>query len=133
MALEFKIGRHQFLSIDGVPPVRQDQGEVIVRPGVNGLSFWNLGTRGTPFTVRTRVDYRSRAQAMTKRAEYAALTLAGPVTMVWGGYFLKADNNARVMVLEVLPLFVGELLVSSGGLNPPSLAYLECEWQLVLV
>jgi hypothetical protein len=135
MAGEFKIGPHRFLSLDGVPPVRARQGEIVVRPGVDGLSFWIHGTRGVPFTVRSRVDYESKAAAMAKRVEYSQLVLAGRQVLVWGDYPLTSDgDDARVMVLDVRPVFggCGELLLSSGGLNPPSLGYLECDWDLVV-
>lgn len=132
MAGVFKIGPHLFLSIDGVPPVRQQQGQLVVRPGVNGVAFVLTGTRGVPFTVRTRVDCESKAAALAKRVEYAELAFAGKQSMIWGDHSVVTEDGAKVMVLEVRTLACGELLVSSGGLNPPSLGYLECEWDLIL-
>ncbi len=132
MAGVFKIGSFTFLSIDGVPPVRQQQGQLVVRPGVAGVAFVLTGERGVPFTVRTRCDYASKAAAMNKRAEYAALAFAGKQSMVWGDHSVVTEGGAKVMVLEVRTLACGELLASSGGLNAPSLGFLECEWDLEL-
>ncbi len=132
MALEYSIGEFQFLSLDGVPPCRKDELAVIVRPGVDGLAFLITGKRGQPFTLRSRVDCESRDNAMAKRAEYAALVGAGKQTLVWGNYALASEDDAKVMVLDVRPIMAGELLVSSGGLNAPSLGYLECDWDLIL-
>lgn len=132
MALEYRIGEFLFLSLDGVPPCRKDELAVIVRPGVDGLAFLKTGKRGQQFTLRSRADYASREDAMVKRVEYAALVGAGKQALVWGDYPLDSENGAQVMVLDVRPIMAGELLVSSGGLNPPSLGYLECDWDLVL-
>lgn len=132
MAGVFKIGPHTFLSIDGVPPVRQEQGQLVVRPGVPGVAFVLTGKRGVPFTVRTRVDYASKAVALAKRAEYAELAFAGKQQLIWSDHPLLTEDGAQVMVLEVRTIACGELLVSSGGLNSPSLGYLECEWDLQL-
>lgn len=132
MAGEFKIGVHTFISLDGVPPVRQQQGQIIVRPGVDGNAFWLHGKRGTPFTLVSRVDCASKAAAMAKRYEYAELTFAGKQVLVWGDHALETEDGAKVIVLDVRQRRVGELLVSSGGLNAPSLGYLECEWDLIL-
>jgi len=133
MAGVFKIGPHTFLSIDGVPPVRQQEGQIIVRPGVNGSAFWLTGKRGEPFTVRTRVDCTTKAAAMAKRVEYAELAFAGKQSMTWGDHLVATDgDDAKVMVLAVRPLRADEIVTSSGGLNSPSNGFLECEWDLIL-
>lgn len=133
MAGVFKIGSHVFLSIDGVPPVRQREGQLVVRPGVNGVAFVLTGKRGTPFSVRTRVDCESKAAAMAKRVEYTELVFAGKQTMVWGDHPLLTDgDSAKVMVLAVRPLICTQVVTSSGGINAPSGGYLECEWDLIL-
>lgn len=133
MAGVFKIGSHTFLSIDGVPPVRQQEGQIVVRPGVNGSAFWLTGKRGQPFTVRTRVDCTSKAAAMAKRVEYTQLVFAGKQSMTWGDHLIATDgDDAKVMVLAVRPILAVEIVTSSGGLNAPSEGFLECEWDLCL-
>lgn len=132
MAGEFRIGTHYFLSLNGPPPVRQQEGQIIVRPGVPGLAFWLTGERGQPFTLVSQVDCASKAAALAKRYEYRELVLAGKQDLVWGDHYFTTEDGAKVMVLAVRTLRVGELLTSSGGLNAPSLGYLDCEWDLVL-
>lgn len=132
MAGTFRIGSFYFLSIDGVPPVRQQQPQVIVRPGVDGVSFWLTGSRGVPFTVRTRVDCESKDDAFAKRYEYSQVVGVGKLPMVWGDQSMFLEDNAQVMVLAVRPIVCRELLASSGGLNSPSEGYLEAEWDLIL-
>jgi len=128
----FKIGAHEFLSLDGVPPVRESEGQLVVRPGVDGVAFWLTGQRGQPFTLRSRVDCESKAAALAKRYEYAQLVFAGKQKLVWGDHQIETEDGAQVMVLAVRTLRANELLASSGGLNAPSLGYLECEWDLIL-
>ena len=132
MAGVFQIGPHTFLTLDGTPPMREQEGQIIVRPGVAGLAFWLTGERGQPFTLVSRVDCASKADALAKRYEYRQLVLAGKQSLIWGDHNLETEDGAKVMVLAVRPQRLGELLVSSGGLNSPSLGYLDCEWDLVL-
>lgn len=128
----FKLGAFDFLSIDGVPPVRQTEGQLVVRPGVDGVACWLTGQRGQPFTVRTRVDCQSRADALAKRYAYAQLSFAGKQKLIWSDYAVETEDGAQVLVLAVRMIQLGALLASSGGLNPPSLGYLDCEWDLIL-
>lgn len=131
----YSIGAHQFLTLDGVPPVRQQEPALVVRPGVDGVSAVYTGKRGRPFALRSRVDCSTKAAALAKRVEYSQLVGAGKQKLIWGDHHVETDDpdGPQVLVLRVETLACGELLTSSGGLNPPSGAYLDCAWDLVLV
>lgn len=128
----FSIGPFAFISLDGVPPPVCQQPEVVAHPGVDSLSVWRTGKRGRPFTVRSRVDCASKAAAFALRKQYTEQIATGPHLMTWSDQLLVSEQ-AQVIVLDVRPGQVQELLGSSGGLNPPSLGWLECEWDLILV
>ncbi|MGE3666637.1 MAG: hypothetical protein AB7G51_08440 [Steroidobacteraceae bacterium] len=128
----FRLGPFAFLSLDGVPDTVRQEVEVIAHPGVDSVSVWRMGKRARPFTCRSRVDCESKAAGFALRKEYSELIATGPHELVWSDQLLVTEQ-AQVIVLDVRPDEVQELLGSSGGLNPPSLAWLACEWDLILV
>ena len=127
------IGTFQVLEIIGVPDTVAHQLEMVMRPGVLGLGFWDTGKRGRPFQVETRVDAADLAQARSFFENYTRLVGRAPVNIIWRGIDLST-YLIRFQVLEVRAIDIRSLAAASGGgLNPPSLGWCHCAWTLVAV
>jgi len=126
------IGSEQFVEIVGAPDLAKMRLELVERPGVDGTGIWETGIRGKPFTLTTRVDAEDLRAAIEAFGRYCAMPESGPVDVVLQDVsYLTYGINFQV--LDVRPREICELASSSGGLNPPSLGWVECEWDLVAV
>lgn len=130
-----RIGSFEMRTLRGPAPetVRRTL-ELVARPGVDGLVIVRTGTRGRPFVMRSGVDAASLDAGATRLRDYQAAIGSDPIEIIWGGKSWL-DFNVRFVVLDVrlvqlVPIPPGGAV---GGLNPPSLAWLECEWDLVPV
>lgn len=130
MAGENKIGNERFLSLQGQPGLLKTNIERLQRPGVNGTGFWDVGKHGQPFGLRSQCDYASFAEAIEAARRYATLIDEKPVTVLYGG----VDLGGGEVVYQVLSVQIAGVTAlgsaSDGGLNPPSLGWLEAEWTL---
>jgi hypothetical protein len=130
--VENSIGSEQFLEIVGMPDLAKMRLDLVERPGVDGTGIWETGTRGKPFTLLTRVDAEDLRAAIETFARYCKFPEQDSVDlMVQDVSFLTYGFTFQV--LDVRPREICELANSSGGLNPPSLAWCECEWDLVAI
>jgi len=132
MPCEHRIGDHQFVWLHGSPEASRQQVEVLSRAGVEGAALWLKGVRPEPFTLRSGCDAESFTRAAAMYRWYRTSIGKDPVDLVWSGWPAAADGFA-VVVLEVRRIKVTGLLVSVGGLYPPSAAWLECDWKLIAV
>src|SRR4051812_42124731 len=92
------IGGFSFLEILGFPEREKMQLEPVMRPGIDGVGIWELGTRGTPFPCRTIVDAPDVSTALATFAAYADLIGEDPQTLVWRNV---AIGGYRYQVLDV--------------------------------
>jgi len=131
---ENSIGDFEFLDIMGqVPDVAKEQLRVESRPGVDGNFILQTGQRGRQFTVRTAVDAADLTAALLLFNGYTALIADEPQELTWHGQNLSAGNQLY-QVLDVRAIEIRELAANAiGGLNPPSEAICECEWDLLPV
>jgi hypothetical protein len=131
-ACEHRIGDHQFVWLHGSPEASRQQVEVLARAGVEGCALWLKGVRPEPFTLRSGVDCQSFDHAAAMYAWYRDSIGQDPVDLIWSDWDAAADGF-QVVVLEVRRVQTTGLLASVGGLNPPSAAWLECDWKLIAV
>ncbi len=126
------IGAHQFLTLGGEVEHVQRGVEVLQRPGVAGVALWRDAARGRQFTLRSAVDQPSLAQAIHTVENYCDLVGDDPVDVVWNGVALSAlDVLYAVLAVRVVRTIA--IRTAVGGLNPPSLAFLECDWDLIAI
>lgn len=127
-----QIGDFIFIALLGQREPPRQQLEIEARPSVDGLTIIRTGSRGVPFRLRSQVDQGTYNGAWTTFRSYLALINADPVAMVQGGINSTAEGF-KVQVLDVRPVKIGPIKSSSGGLNAPSAAWLECDWDLVAI
>jgi hypothetical protein len=126
-----QIGDFAFLTLRGQPETVRQQLELIVRPGVAGVGLWKRGMIPTPFHLRSAVDAPDKEAARSFYKLYCRLIGANPVSLVWSDLDLTSGEGYGFSVLKVIPVLITALANSSGGLNPPSLGWIECDWELV--
>ncbi len=119
------IGSFHFLNLMGPPKFTGHQVEPIVRPGVDGTTFRRTGIRGEPLRWVTLVDTPTFEDTMTVLAAYQWLTGQAPQPVVWADVPIIGQ---RYQVLAVNPLEAKATLLTTQGLNPPSLGLLRAEW-----
>ncbi len=131
--LQQAIGQFAFLDLMGNPePVKRQIG-ALARAGVNGHTIIDDGERGRPFQLVSRVDQADLAQGRATFRQYCTLLGADPVDLVWQDLDLVTESY-QVLVLDVAQRALHALAWGSvGGLHPPSLAWLECEWTLLAI
>lgn len=126
------IGPHQFLTLEGLPEHVQAGVEVLQRPGVAGVALWRDAERGRQFTLRSAVDQASIAAAVQTAENYCALVGDDPVDVIWNGFTLSAlDVLYAVLAVRVVRTIA--IRTAVGGLNAPSRAFLECDWDLIAI
>ena len=126
------IGEFQFLALHGDPEPLKEQTVVLARPGVTGVAVWKTGVRGVRFTLRSVVDAESFEAARQLFADYKGSIGQDPVSLIWSDLALDGEGF-QVIVLDVRPASIRGILGGVGGLNPPSLGWCECDWDLVAV
>jgi hypothetical protein len=133
MALvENSIHTFQFIDLAGQPDPLKPQIQVVTRAGVDGVTLVNDGTRGTPFVLRSKVDQTSLATARQTFLSYRDLIGGAAVEAVWQDVDLFAEGTL-FEVLDVRQVVLRKLAIGVGGFNPPSEAWLECDWTLIAV
>jgi hypothetical protein len=132
MATLNQIGPQYFLSLDGgVETLKQDN-ELMVRPGVPGVGLKLTGLRGKPFKLRSRVDAATVVSAHDLKEQYNTLVGGGPYDLAQYGA-IYSSIGVGFLVLDVRVVKISALAYLRGGLNPPSLGWLQCDWELVAV
>lgn len=126
------IGDFLFIALHGHPGLPKEQPQVVARGGVDGVGIWRTGVRGAPFQMISQVDMPSLNAAKTLFAAYAGWIAQDPVVLIQDDYDYSAQGW-QVVVLDVELRQCHALVTSDGGINPPSLAYLEVAWTLQAV
>ena len=125
-----QIGVFRFITISGPPfHVVAPQTLPLVRPGVDGAGFVNLGTRGTPFSVVTVVDTTSYTAAVQGMYLYSQIIGSVQRPYVVGGVNMTG-NNFAIVVLSVEPLDIRATGGGIGGLATGGTGLLIAEWTL---
>lgn len=129
----YQIGEFEFLSLT-FPELFKERPIVMDRPGVEGSAVWLTGRRGKPFTVRSTTDCQDLTDATLLLREYRDSIGGDPIDAGWNGLSITNDEE-KLIVVDVRPV-PGRIFRMAGatpGLRPPSLAWLECDWDLLLV
>lgn len=124
------IGSFQFVALIGEPETVKDQIELHSRPGVDGLQAQMLGTRGTPFTIRSHVDTADRQAAREQYLAYVDLIGSDPVDVIWWDVSLGSEATL-FLVLDVRQVAAKDIAGSAGGLTNGGAGLLICDWDLV--
>lgn len=123
------IGEYVFIGLHGNPDPPKEAVEILERPGVDGVGVWRLGRWGKSFLMRSAVDVASMAAAATLFDRYRDLIGQDPVSLIQD----NVDSAARgwlVVVEDVRQERCHAVMNSTGGINPPSLAWLVAGWRL---
>lgn len=133
---QYSIGDFEFVAIDGYWSPTAEVVSIDQRGGVDGTEVTAHGSKGRPFQLLTKVDQPTYAVALGTIDNYQALIYTDPVALVLNGRSSESigDNGFKVAVLDVSVQACFALAPGAmGGLYPPSLAWLECRWQLVAI
>ena len=133
MALWNQIGAFKFLDLVGGIRLPQEESELLVRPGVDGVGIKFQGLRGKPFTLHSKVDAEDLADAHTAGRNYQQLVNNGFLYSVAQQGIDYTNFGVEFAVLEVQNIRVSGRLLVMGGLFPPSLAWIEADWTLIAV
>lgn len=135
MALpENSIGPYNFVTLLGqVLPLRETL-EMDQRGGVDGTEFTKLGEKGQPFQIVSQVDSESYDNAWQTLHGYRSLISDPPKELVVHNTpFSTFGYNVKVLAVNPLPNSPRAIRSVTGGLFPPSRAWLECVWDLIAV
>jgi hypothetical protein len=116
-----------FLSIQGALLPARATFERVVRPGVNGIAVWSMGTRGEPFGIMTTLDCISVAAAGAAYNAYVEAILSKKDLYYCGAYW------GTVMIQEVALQGVKRFATGVGGVQGwtgGSGVILSVAWQL---
>ena len=123
------IGEYVFIGLHGNPDPPKEAVEIMERPGVDGIGVWRLGRWGKPFFMRSQVDVASMAAAAVLLGRYRDMIGQDPVSMIQDNVD-SAACGFLVVVEDVRQERCHAIENSTGGINPPSLAWLEAGWRL---
>ena len=130
--MTYSIGEFDFLALHGNPEPLKEQCVLAGRPGVEGVAVWKTSPRGVRFTLRSAVDAESLTAARWLFGQYKTLIGGDPVELVWAGLAMTGESF-QVVVLDCRPAEIKSIIGGVGGLYPPSIAWCECDWDLVAV
>ena len=126
------IDEFPFLELRGMPDAVKRRLAIRDRAGVDGNSFKRTGRRGRMFTLHSRVDTAMFAETIPLFDEYCGLIGENPVDLVYGGIdFSESSTQFEVVDVRIRAMYAA--VTGTGGLNPPSGGWLECDWDLVPV
>lgn len=127
---QFSIGIFEFVNLSRPPSTRMFQTEREVRPGVEGVTFWGLGRRSSPYQLTSVRDCIDVYDALQTLANYEAAAGLDPLLLTWGG-----TQWGLVFIHDVVPLDNGlyATLLGVGGTLGTSRAMLHCVWTLEFV
>lgn len=128
-----QIGNFNFLDLRGGVQLLRQETERLVRPGVAGQGLKLTGVRGKPFSLRSVVDAPNIGYAEDFYYGYLNLVGNGPQQLIQHSLDYLGAYGYAALVLDVEQALVKRSLLTIGGLNPPSLGWLECVWHLVMV
>lgn len=133
---QYSIGEQEFIAIHGAWSPPAEAISVDQRPGVDGSEITAHGKKGRPFVLTTFVDQVTYPIALGTIHNYQLYIDNPPVPLVLHGRSSETVgvNGFLVQVLDVemqdcFTLAPGAM----GGINPPSLAWLICNWTLIAI
>ncbi len=126
---------HNFtcIELNGNPVPPMQRRKIVQRAGVDGTGIWRMGSRGDKFTLRAGVDVPNMAAGRLAFALATAFTNADPVILIQDGYDFNLNQSWKVSVLGVRQVALFAVLNATGGLFPPSLAWLEIDFDLIAI
>jgi hypothetical protein len=133
----YKIGFHNFLTIQGEPILPREMLEIDQRHGVPGTEFTQLADKGVPFFLVTQRDYLSINHAKTVIRGYRTLITSNPVEIIINDHSSIVDGyKVQVLAVEAMSTIkiktpVGGLEVHVGGVVHPAFAWVR--WDLISV
>ncbi len=130
--LENRIGAFYFLGLSGERQPAKMVLSLDERPGVEGTEITREGLKGRPFRLRSWVDAVDYDTARLMYDFYRDLIADDPQELVQGGISSTLEGFL-VQVLDVSVVFCGAGNAGTNGLNPPSNAYIECDWDLIAI
>lgn len=123
-----KIGDEELIGLDAPPDFVKSRLELVVRPGVNGTGFFDIGSRGEPQVLRSRQSYADLPAAVDAFARYCAMIDGDPVSITYGDVDMTAYGTVH-QVVGVRAIDLRRLGASSNG----DYGWLEAEWTVVPV
>lgn len=130
----YKIDAFKMITLHGHPPRVQQELEVVVRPGVNGVGLWKTGVRGRPFSIVSIVDVVNlQVGREFYNAYLATIALPNPIKITWGGLDLSAAHKTEFHTLGVEILELRVCRTAAGGVSSSSGALLTCRWEMIPV
>jgi hypothetical protein len=128
------IGSFAFIELTGQPGSVVSSIGMATRAGVDGVTLSDEGERGRPFILRSKTDVEDLESAWLEYAGYRELVGGDPQDLIYQDLDLASlDGIAGFAVTDIGMPFIRAIGGGSGGLRPPSLAYLECDWTLVAI
>ncbi len=132
--MQNSIGGHEFLAILGnIVPTRERLLPPVQRPGVDGTGIRKAGNKGSLFTLISQVDSATIDSARAKAELYLEQIDADPVVLIISDYNFSTQDNWKVKVYDVRVRRIHGIVQATGGINDPSGAFLECEWNLMAI
>jgi len=108
------------------------QSQVITRPGLEGGEIWRTKLQSIPFPVTSVVDLPNVKSCYREHKKYIDTHYSDDLLeFIWRDADIGATYGLKFHVLDVRIIEIFGLLKFLGGLNPPSLGWLTCEWTLV--
>lgn len=129
----FAIGQFDFINLTRAISRPHEHLSLERKPGVDGVTVWQLGKAGEPFSLVSSVNPPDIAAADALLVQYQALIGASPQNVKWANSVL---NGIKVCVLDVQPIDEGMFatLTSVGGIaaaGANTAAFLYAVWTLL--
>lgn len=123
----FWIGNFDFINMSRVPSGAMTQLDREVRPGVNGVTVWDTGSRSTPFQVLTAADTVDVLNARAALRQYQAIAGRNPVELWFAGVF---DSMVIVHHVDSIDDGIYQTLLGVGGRLGTSHGMIRALWTL---
>ena len=115
----------------GAPPsILAEQCEILQRPGYAGTAIIRMGTKESPFQMRSVVGCTNQLAAMTLAKLYKDAQGQGPYGIIWGGLDFVGAYDVVYVPLQVDIVRACRLSASAGGIYSPCYGLLEAIWTL---
>lgn len=137
MALTSYIGSEPFIVLrnaaldrGGAPELPGEECEILMRPGVDGISVRTIGKRAQPFQLIGQRDVLDLSTAHDLHATYQGMR--GKIyTLTWNGINWTAQHNVQIVVLRVHSVRMERISTPVGGLVSGAKIWMTSVWDLV--
>jgi len=116
-----------FLTMQGTLLPAQPTFDRVIRPGVDGIAVWSMGSRGEPFSITTTLDCVSVAAAGAAFFAYGRAVLTKKDLYYCNGFW------GTMMIQSVIMQSVTKFAAGVGGVqgfSGGSGALLTVQWQV---